>query len=298
MVAIPVRLPSVAATTTIPSTGMVRQIAANTPEEIQAQQGGGGNNGGGDGQAQEQDNDGGGGGNQCQCGSGGGGGGGGHGISSNPIKKAPMASAGNNAYVVWWSNKSGDWEVLFRASSDNGKTFGPKINLSNSTGRSADGKIAAEENNVYVVWWDNQPGNNEVFFRASSDNGKTFGSKINLSNNNATSDSEQLATADNNVYVVWKDNETGNNDIFFRPSTDNGKTFGPKINLSNSTTSSADAMIDAEGNNVYVSWWERANNQTAIREPVMRVSNDNGKTFGGNIMPSSNGTTVSGGKSQ
>jgi hypothetical protein len=32
------------------------------------------------------------------------------------------------------------------------------------------------------------------------------------------------------------------------------------------------------GNNVYVSWWERAN-QTS-NEPVMRISNDNGKTFG------------------
>lgn len=68
-----------------------------------------------------------------------------------------------------------------------------------------------------------------------------------------------------------------------------------QINLSNSTTSSADSMIDAGGNNVYVSWWERANYQTATREPVMRASNDNGKTFGEMIMPSSNATTVSGG---
>ncbi|MFL6471063.1 MAG: hypothetical protein ACJ71H_09455 [Nitrososphaeraceae archaeon] len=31
------------------------------------------------------------------------------------------------------------------------------------------------------------------------------------------------------------------------------------------------------GNNVYVSWWER--NQTS-HEPVLIVSNDNGKSFG------------------
>jgi type I restriction-modification system DNA methylase subunit len=37
----------------------------------------------------------------------------------------------------------------------------------------------------------------------------------------------------------------------------------------------------AAGNNVYISWWER--NQTS-NEPVLRVSNDNGKPFGEKIM--------------
>jgi hypothetical protein len=46
---------------------------------------------------------------------------------------------------------------------------------------------------------------------------------------------------------------------------------------------SQDAEIAAAGNNVYVTWWER--NQT-MNEPVMRISNgnDNGKTFGQEIM--------------
>ena len=39
----------------------------------------------------------------------------------------------NNVYVVWWTNKSENWEVMFRASNDGGATFGDKINLSNST---------------------------------------------------------------------------------------------------------------------------------------------------------------------
>ena len=53
------------------------------------------------------------------------------------------------------------------------------------------------------------------------------------------------------------------------------------MNLSNTPKSdSQDAEIAAAGNNVYVTWWER--NQT-MNEPVMRVSNDNGKTFGQEI---------------
>ena len=57
------------------------------------------------------------------------------------------------------------------------------------------------------------------------------------------------------------------------------------INLSNSNKSnSQDVQIAAAGNNVYVTWWER--NQT-MNEPVMRISNDNGKTFGEIMMLSS-----------
>ena len=49
--------------------------------------------------------------------------------------KAPMAVSpdGNNVYIVWWTNKSENWEVMFRASTDGGQTFGDKINLSNSS---------------------------------------------------------------------------------------------------------------------------------------------------------------------
>jgi hypothetical protein len=77
--------------------------------------------------------------------------------------------------------------------------------------------------------------------------------------------------------------------VFFKASADSGKTFGPKLDLSNSPKSnSQDAQIAASGSNVYVSWWQR--NQTS-NEPVMRVSTDNGKTFGEIIKLSSDTTT-------
>lgn len=35
----------------------------------------------------------------------------------------------------------------------------------------ADAPIAISEDNVYVAWWTNKSGNNEILFRASNDNG-------------------------------------------------------------------------------------------------------------------------------
>jgi hypothetical protein len=95
----------------------------------------------------------------------------------------PMATSGNNVYLVWPSNKTGDFEILFRASSDGGKTFGPKINLSNSTGIDSERpQITAAANNVFISWWErvNQT-SNEPVLRTSTDNGKTFSPTIMLS---------------------------------------------------------------------------------------------------------------------
>jgi hypothetical protein len=66
--------------------------------------------------------------------------------------RAPIAISGNNVYIAWWSNKTGNNEVMFRASTDNGVTFGNKINLSNTTeADSEDAEIAASGNKVYVT---------------------------------------------------------------------------------------------------------------------------------------------------
>jgi hypothetical protein len=90
------------------------------------------------------------------------------------------------------------------------------------------------------------------------------------------------------MYIAWWTNKTGNDEVMFRASDDGGATFTDKINLSNSTNAdSVDAEIAADFNNVLVSWWER--NDTSS-EPVARISNDNGQTFGSILKLATNGT--------
>ena len=71
---------------------------------------------------------------------------------------------------------------MFKASTDAGKTFGEKMNLSNTPAMdSLDASIAASGKNVYDTWWERNQTMNEPVFRASNDNGKTFGETIMLS---------------------------------------------------------------------------------------------------------------------
>ena len=97
-----------------------------------------------------------------------------------------------------------------------------------------------------------------------------------------------IAISDENVYIVWSSNKTGHDDVMFRASSDSGTTFSDKINLSNSTDAdSFDTQIAAGGDNVIVTWWERNSTST---EPVVRISSDNGATFGPLLPLSTNGT--------
>ena len=106
--------------------------------------------------------------------------------------KAPMAVSqdGNNVYIVWWTNKSENWEVMFRASNDGGQTFGDKINLSNSSDtESQNAEMVAAGDNVFVSWWETSPetGSSESVLRVSNDAGQTFGPMIMLGVNGTIS---------------------------------------------------------------------------------------------------------------
>jgi hypothetical protein len=94
---------------------------------------------------------------------------------------------GANEYVAWFSNKSGNWEVMFRSSTDGGQTFSDKINLSNTTETdSVDVEISADGGNVLVTWWERGKTNStsdEPVGRASTDGGQTFNDLIRLSAN-------------------------------------------------------------------------------------------------------------------
>lgn len=108
-------------------------------------------------------------------------------IDIAPNIRAPVVVSGDNVYVTWFTNKStvnSNFEVIFRASTDGGATFGNKTNLSNTTtADSVDAEIGAEGGNVMVTWWERNQTANTPVARISTDNGATFGPMLMLATN-------------------------------------------------------------------------------------------------------------------
>jgi hypothetical protein len=100
---------------------------------------------------------------------------------------------------MWDDSSFGNVEILYRRSTDCGMTFGPTKNLSNNAGFSHFPAIATLENNVYVVWQDqnNISEDNEILFRKSTDGGSNFGNTINLSNKQGNQGQPDIVASDN-----------------------------------------------------------------------------------------------------
>jgi hypothetical protein len=77
---------------------------------------------------------------------------------------------------------------------DNGTSFGTPINLSNNAGSSQQPQIVISGNNVYVTWFDDTPGNIDIFVIVNNQP-FGFGTSINVSNTPGNSLNPQIAAS-------------------------------------------------------------------------------------------------------
>lgn len=169
--------------------------------------------------------------------------------------------------------------------------FSNVTNITNNTKDSVYAQIAANDNDVYVVWQEsvteNSYGNNyDIYFKKSADNGTTFSKPINLSNNTGFSEHPQIAVSKNGIFIIWADNTDSNNtEIMFTKSVDNGTAFSKPINLSNNLQNSNNQEISAFNENVYIVWQntDQNNNNNKNSSIMFKGSIDSGNTFNDTI---------------
>jgi hypothetical protein len=185
-------------------------------------------------------------------------------------------------YVVWVdkNNATGDSNVIFRSSNDNGKDFNHSVYLSrnpNQTSITSSPQIAAtEKGSVYVVWVDEKKttGDSNIEFIRSNDTGKGFSNRIILRDGDLLSYSPQIAeTEKGDVYVVWvdKNEKTGDSDITFRSSNDRGRDFERAINLNKGEkklyNDSSPQIVTTAKDRVNVVW---VNNHVEFKEILVQ----------------------------
>lgn len=143
-------------------------------------------------------------------------------------------------------------------------------------------QISSSSNNIYIVWQESVGSygttNYDIFFKKSNDDGNSFGSPINLSDNIGFSEHPQIASVGNHVYVIWVDDSSGQREVMFSKSLDGGKTFSNSIVVSQNSLGPYHAELAAKGQNVYIVWNSFGMQTSNII--LLAKSNDEGKTFG------------------
>lgn len=172
-----------------------------------------------------------------------------------------VAAAGGMVYVSL-NNKlpTGNSEVYFRRSADNGTTWEPMQQISNAPGRSEDPAIMAIGSTVHLVWNDNRAtstgGGMAVYYRRSEDYGVTWGPETALTQAPAYTYFPTVYPWRTHVDVAYGDRQTGHYEIFYMHSADCGSTWEPSEQMSHTTTNGLYPAMVRDGFNVHMAWSE------------------------------------------
>jgi hypothetical protein len=192
-----------------------------------------------------------------------------------------LVDLGGNIDVVWEDDSVGTADISYSRSANSGLSFSVPKSLSRNVGNSFNAHIAVDlGGHINVVWENDSPGNFDIFYSRSADNGETFSIPKNLSNDPGHSRNPQIAVdLSGSVNVLWADNvpPNVNTDVFFVRSSDGGATFSAVRNLSNNPGSSANAWLTVDaGGTVNVTWED---NTPGNKDILFARSTDGAATF-------------------
>ena len=165
-----------------------------------------------------------------------------------------------NFNVAWCDDTPGNYDIYFSRSTDDGASWSKSVNISNNSEDSYCPVVDVNSaGNINVVWCDNTPGNYDIYFSRSTDDGASWSQAENLSKNSGFSVYPDIAVdSTGNINVVWCDDTPGNSETYFIRSTDDGASWSQVINISKNPGTTFDPVspaiaVDSSGN-INVSW--------------------------------------------
>ncbi|MEO0228182.1 MAG: T9SS type A sorting domain-containing protein [candidate division WOR-3 bacterium] len=171
----------------------------------------------------------------------------------------------NGLYLALSVNASGVVEILFYISTNGGvewsdSQFVSEIDIAGSQRPAMD---TDDSGGVHITWYDYKyspyPWTGDIFYRASRDSGNTWEPIESLTVMHRAVASDILAEG-NNLHLVWEDdrNDFGNNfEIYYRMSTDLGRSWGPEERLTNAPYYSRWPSLACGGGYLHLFWQDR-----------------------------------------
>jgi hypothetical protein len=197
------------------------------------------------------------------------------GLSQNNAKS--VAASGSAVHVVWYDERDGNKEIYYKRSTDNGLTWGTDTRLTNNPFTSSVPSVSVSGQVVHVTWVDDRDGDEEIYYKCSTDNGITWGADMRLTNSMGTSENPSLSVSGLFVHIVWEDNRDGNYEIYYKRSADGGVNWSSDMRLTNNPSYSSPPSIAASDSTLHVVW---ADNRDGNIEIYYKRSSDSGISWG------------------
>jgi hypothetical protein len=200
-----------------------------------------------------------------------------------------VAAGGNNVHAVWYDERDGNFEIYYKRSTDGGVSWFSDVRLTNNSALSAYPSVAVSGTIVHIAWLDERDGNQEIYFKRSTNGGISWGTDVRLTNATSSSGYPSVAVSGSVVHVVWYDNRDGNQEIYYKRSIDGGSSWGAAdTRLTNNSSSSTSPSASVSGSIVHVVWNDyRDGNQ----EVYYKRSTDGGISWGADTRLTNNSGT-------
>lgn len=139
--------------------------------------------------------------------------------------------------------------------------------------------VAANGNVVHVVWEDERDGNEEIYYKRSTDGGISWETDTRLTNNFDWSTSPSVSVSGLVVHVVFYDWRNGNAEIYYKRSIDEGISWEADTRLTNDSNYSVYPSVSVSGSVVHVVWADNRDEYGNV-EIYYKHSTDGGSSWG------------------
>lgn len=200
------------------------------------------------------------------------------------------AQSGSIVHAVWAEDVNGVLDIIYSKSTNGGNTWNSEVNLSNTADYGSYNPVFKVDtaNTIHVAWEEDVAGNQEIYYRQSTDGGATFSTVKNLSNDAVYSVSPSIDTgAANRIHVGWVAEVGDYSQILYTRSTDLGVTFSAPVNVSGSSYNADVPIVRSKGGTVGVVWQGGG----PVYGLYRKLSADNGATFGSALQITADSTT-------
>ena len=203
-------------------------------------------------------------------------------IDSRP---SVMQASDGTIWVVWSSYRTHDFEIYYKTSSDNGFSWSADTQLTTYSGRDVDPHITQLiDGRIWVIWHRDFEGNFDLFYKTSSDNGVSWSDEERLTTNPSWDICPSITqTWDGMIWVVWSSYRTGDFEIFYKTSSDNGLSWSDDTQLTLDTKKFDErpSVIQAVDGSIWVVW--SSGSEVKTDDVYYKTSLDYGETWSESI---------------
>ena len=140
---------------------------------------------------------------------------------------ATVAAVDSLVHVAWIDRRGGGYQfqIYYMRSTNWGATWEPEVRLTDNSGACMFPVLAAVGRNAHIVWYDNRTGNNQLYYRNSTDGGLDWTSEVRLTQTSTNSSNPAIALSGGAIHVVFCDDRSGDTELYYlRNPTGNAGT--------------------------------------------------------------------------